>query len=121
MVTVKQVMEMIRLYKAGFSQDWIAERFGISQSTVHYHLHRHGSRIKFRKPGYSSAEINRLSHEELERTVFLYTVNKLTIYEIGRLLNRNPSTIHERLRRAGVEMRSPSEAQKLSWAKRRAA
>ena len=37
MITIKQAREMKTLYQAGWSQDWIAERLGVAQSTVHYH------------------------------------------------------------------------------------
>jgi DNA-directed RNA polymerase specialized sigma24 family protein len=115
MVTVRQVREMIAFYQAGWSQDWIAERFGIAQSTVHYHLHQHLRKHQFRGPGSTAS---RLSHSEMDRTVFLYTVVKKDINEIGEMLGLNKSSVHERLQRAGVQMRSPSEAAKLSWAKR---
>lgn len=115
-LTVRQITEMVELYQAGWSQGYIAERFGVAQSTVHYHLHRHHSRIQFRGPGGNPGT---LSHAEMERTVFLYTVAKLSIDDIAHLLHRNRTTIWGRLRRAGVAMRTPSERAKRAWLKRR--
>lgn len=113
MVTIRQAREMAELYRAGWSQDWIAEQFGVAQSTIHYHLRKQGVRRRPRlgNPG-------RLSHEEMDRTVRLYKAG-LTTYEIGQALERSHSSIAERLRRAGVPLRSKSEAAAEAWRRKR--
>ena len=68
---------MKTLYQAGWSQDWIAERLGVAQSTFHYHLRK--QRVRRRPPG---GNPGRLSHREMDRTVRLYEAGATT-YEIA--------------------------------------
>ena len=109
MVTIEQTPEMAELYRAGWSQDWIAERLGIAQSTVHYHLRKQRESVDHPAAIQGGCLTGRWIGP------CAYNEAGATTYEIAQVMGRDHSSISERLQRAGVPLRSRSEIARLAW------
>src|SRR5262245_42896648 len=99
--------ELSRLYhEHGMTTEEIGKRFGVSGEVVRYRMAQHG--IARRGQPWSSQEIRaQLTCDELKR---LYVVDGLSLAKIGQRFGVGETTIHDRLRKCGVERRDLSEA-----------
>jgi len=99
--------EIVRLYQSGESMDAVAARVYWSAATVHAILANHG--VPSRHGGSNGF---RLHEDELFRTVELYQSGK-SIREVAEEVGLTYSAVHERLRRAGVQPRSPGRSRQV--------
>jgi DNA-directed RNA polymerase specialized sigma24 family protein len=106
-----------RLYEEGFSLRQVSAMTHVSPTAIRTRLRKQG--VKLRPPGAHHEKEQRLAHEELRLTAFMYVEQEMSSTEISKALGICNSTVMWRLRRAGVEIRSNSEQQKLAWKKRR--
>lgn len=96
--------EMVRLYvDEGMSMDAIGERLFYAESTVKRTLKFRG--VPSRPPGQRPGVTRRLSDDVLNRTVELYQ-GGMSIREVAAIFGVAMSTVHDRLRTAGVPRRS---------------
>lgn len=105
-----------RLYEQGFSSRQVSAMTNVCQTTILYRLRKQG--VAIRPAGQHANAENRLSHDDLAKTAFMYEQREMSCNEIARELGISHSTVMWRLRRAGVPIRDNSEQQKLAWKKR---
>lgn len=86
-----------RLYATGLSTNRIGKEIGCHKATVRRVLLENGVSLRFSRPG-----------EELT-TIAIGLYERMSGVEVARLCNTTPTTIYERLRKAGVERRGASE------------
>lgn len=113
--TISQVRETLILIEGGWSLREVSRMTDIPYSTIHGWCER--NKIKMRPRGGISGSTKTLSHADYELVANLYK-REYSSTEIGEMLGLNDSTIRNRLYRAGVEMRSRTEALQLAWRKR---
>jgi hypothetical protein len=96
-------------YQAGMTQDEIARKRGVTQGTVWKHLQT--------QPGYkpnrkfrSGTGKPRWPQERIDRTIALYELG-LPLAQVARQVGSNNWHVRQVLERAGVRIRSQSEAQ----------
>lgn len=99
------VEEAIRLYKQGYSMSAVGRILGHHHGVIAYHLYKNNIPIKR----------IRLRHPEIatEYLKNLYIQGMSTV-EISEKVKLSPQSIHACLLKAGIELRSPSEAIKLA-------
>lgn len=101
--TTQQVRDMVNLYIAGYSLNDIARIYGLAQSTVQYHLKKQED-LELRPSG-GSNPVERLSHDEIRKAVYLYHNCGYTSTEVGRIMGIKPQAVCYRLQKAGAPAR----------------
>lgn len=99
--------DLLELYKAGSSVQELAGRFGRPYSTVHAKLRSVGCKFRCDMPP-------RKRQISVEKIAALYRSGKNTV-EISKLAALSPAVVNYLLRRAGVQLRSASEAGLLRY------
>lgn len=94
-LTPAQLDDLLARYEAGEGKVELAERFSIHPATVNKHILRH----KGLRRG--------VSDEHAKRIVRLYTVEGMTMDEIGREVGLSQRSVGRVLVAAGVERRAP--------------
>jgi hypothetical protein len=97
-LTKDEVSVLVACYEPGATVYDLAEQFNIHRTTVSFHLHRQG--IKMRRRG--------LSVEAIARAAQLYQAG-WSLARIGEHLCVDAETARQALRASGVTMRSPHE------------
>lgn len=112
-VTIRDLRTMVRMYETEFaSLKDVAEATGWSVPTAHRHLRLAG--VTLRPACFHVRRHPReLATAELERTVAAYQ-SGLTLHGTAQALGIGESTVRYRLTRAGVSLRSTSEALRMS-------
>ncbi|MFB6718683.1 helix-turn-helix domain-containing protein [Kribbella sp. NPDC056345] len=95
--TPEQLGELVAAYEAGATPAELGRQYGISHTGIPRLLERLG--VTLRKRG--------LSDDELVEATRLYE-SGLSLVRIGSKLSKDPSTVRNYLRRAGVKMRDTS-------------
>lgn len=111
-----QWLEAKRLYESGFSIRQTAKYMDSTYGRIRSWLVCQGVELR---PAVFHGESSRLSHEEIDRCVFLHEHGNMTQVEIGRKLGIKASAVATRLRHAGIPPRSRSEILKLTHARKR--
>lgn len=110
MTTIAKLRE---LYEAGLSLREIESITGVPNTTARGRLIAAG--VKMRKRG---GNRKFPPHDEYAKTVFLYTQMKWSVYEIAEALDITHSTVQNRLRVHGVQMRTASESYRHRYERR---
>jgi DNA-binding IclR family transcriptional regulator len=89
------VADLVAAYRAGSSSYALAEQFGLSKSSVLTVLHEHGLARRRRRG---------MTQRQQAKAIVLYELG-WSIARIATGLGLDDSTVHRRLRAAGVQMR----------------
>lgn len=100
------------LYEAGFSLKQIEDITGVPDWRVRRSLVRQEVELRNR------TEYERLPHEVIAQTAFMYERMGLSVQEIAEHYGVARSTVQHRLKRHGVKMRTKGESTRLRFARR---
>lgn len=105
------VATALRLYDQGLSVRQVAQRLGISQGTVYYHMRQRGA--QFRQP---SRHHGRLRHHNISWVNHAEDMYRrgMTLAEVAKVVNRNPGTVWLHLSRRQIPMH-PRGPRRATW------
>jgi lambda repressor-like predicted transcriptional regulator len=89
-----QIKDLCAEYNAGTSARELGIKYGISKTSAQRLLHDNGITMRFQG----------LSEEEVARAAELYESGQ-SLVQVGKNRGLEPTSVHDALRRAGVQMR----------------
>lgn len=101
-LTKKDIDGMVILYEGGWSLRFIGEQYNVAYSTVHRHLTKRGVELRSRNIHEGPSTGDHHKHAEMERTIFMYRHQHLSMQEIADIQHVRVGTVRRRLQYAGV-------------------